>query len=164
MSIAELIQEFEHEAATTRRLLERVPSDKLDWTPHKKSMSLGALAMHVAGAPAFISTWPLGDSFEFKGDPVPKPTSTADIVAAHDKGIAAVKENLHKIGDAGLGAAWSAIAGGKTLMTMPKASLLRALLMNHTYHHRGQLSVYLRLLNVPVPSIYGPSADEQPAR
>jgi uncharacterized damage-inducible protein DinB len=162
MTIGELIQEFEAEARTTRRVLERVPSDKLAWTPHAKSMSLGKLAMHVATAPSTISAWPIEDQFEFKGDPTPPPTSTEQIVAAHDRGIAQVKENLQKIGDAGLGASWTATSGGKALMTMSKAALLRALLMNHIYHHRGQLSVYLRLLDVPVPSIYGPSADENP--
>jgi uncharacterized damage-inducible protein DinB len=162
MTIAELIQEFEAEARTTRRVLERVPSDKLAWTPHAKSMSLGKLAMHVATAPSAISAWPIEDQFEFKGDPTPPPTSTEQIVAAHDRGIAQVTENLQKIGDGGLGASWTATAGGKALMTMSKAALLRALLMNHIYHHRGQLSVYLRLLDVPVPSIYGPSADENP--
>jgi len=164
MTIAELIQEFEAEARTTRRVLERVPTDKLTWAPHTKSMTLGRLAMHVASAPAAISTWPLGDQYEFKGDKTPLPASTDEIVAAHDKGVETVKSNLEKIGDAGLGASWSGVAGGKTMMTMPKAGLLRALLMNHTYHHRGQLSVYLRLLEVPVPPIYGPSADENPFR
>jgi uncharacterized damage-inducible protein DinB len=162
MTIEELIQEFEAEAKTTRRVLERVPSDKLTWAPHTKSMSLGKLAMHLASAPAAISAWPVPDHFEFKGDPTPVAQSTDEIVAAHDTGVERVKENLKKIGDAGLGKSWSASAGGKTLMTMPKAAVLRALLMNHTYHHRGQLSVYLRLLNVPVPPIYGPSADESP--
>ena len=162
MTIAELVQEFESEAKTTRRVLERVPSDKLTWTPHAKSMSLGRLAMHLATAPGAISGWPLADQFEFKGDPAPVPTCTDDIISAHDSGVERVKENLQKIGDAGLGASWTGSAGGKTLMTMPKAALLRALLMNHTYHHRGQLSVYLRLLDVPVPPIYGPSADENP--
>jgi uncharacterized damage-inducible protein DinB len=164
MSIDELIQEFEMEAATTRRVLERVPSDKLAWAPHTKSMSLGKLAMHVATAPGFISGWSVPDEYEFSGDPTPLPTSTADILAAHDKGVQQVKNNLGKVGDANLGKSWTAISGGKQLMTMPKAGLLRALLMNHTYHHRGQLSVYLRLLDVPVPSIYGPSADENPYR
>jgi uncharacterized damage-inducible protein DinB len=162
MTIAELIQEFESEAKTTRRVLERVPSDKLAWTPHAKSMSLGRLAMHLASAPSAISGWPVADHFEFTGDPTPVPTCTDDIVAAHDSGVERVKANLEKIGDSGLGTAWTASAGGKTLMSMPKAAVLRALLMNHTYHHRGQLSVYLRLLNVPVPPIYGPSADENP--
>ena len=162
MTIAELVQEFEMEAATTRRVLKRVPSDKLAWAPHAKSMTLGRLAMHVATAPGFISSWPIGDRFEFAGDPAPLPASTAEIVAAHDAGVGRVKENLQQIGDATLGNSWTGVAGGKTLMTMPKAAVLRALLMNHTYHHRGQLSVYLRLLDVPVPSIYGPSADENP--
>jgi uncharacterized damage-inducible protein DinB len=162
MTIAELVQEFESEAKTTRRVLERVPSDKLTWTPHAKSMSLGRLAMHLATAPGAISGWPLADQFEFKGDAAPVPTCTDDIISAHDSGVERVKENLQKIGDAGLGAAWTGSAGGRTLMSMPKAALLRGLLMNHTYHHRGQLSVYLRLLDVPVPPIYGPSADENP--
>ena len=164
MSIADLIREFETEAATTRRVLERVPTDKLSWKPHVKSMSLGKLAMHVATAPGFISSWPVPDQFDFSGDPSPLPASTAEILAAHDNGIATVKDNLAKIGDAGLGKSWSATMGGKPLMSMPKAALLRTLLMNHTYHHRGQLSVYLRLLDVPVPPIYGPSADENPFR
>ena len=163
MTIAELIQEFEAEANTTWRVLERVPTDKLAWSPHVKSMSLGRLAMHLATAPSAISGWPVGDHFEFGGGgPTPVPASTDDIIAAHDSGVERVKENLRTIGDAGLGAAWTASAGGKTLMTMPKAAVLRTLLMNHTYHHRGQLSVYLRLLDVPVPPIYGPSADENP--
>ena len=162
MSIDELIQEFEMEAATTRRVLERVPTEKLAWTPHAKSMSLGRLAMHVATAPGFISGWSVPDQYEFSGDPTPAATSTADILAAHDRGIQQVKDNLKMVSEASLGNAWTGIAGGKKLMTMPKAALLRALLMNHTYHHRGQLSVYLRLLDVPVPSIYGPSADENP--
>ena len=164
MTIAELIKEFEAEAKTTRRVLERVPADKLTWTPHAKSMSLGKLAMHVASAPGAISGWQVEDTFEFKGDPTPLPASTAEILAAHDRSIEQAKNNLQQIGNSGLGASWSGVAGGKTLMTMPKAALLRALLMNHTYHHRGQLSVYLRLLDVPVPPIYGPSADENPFR
>ena len=162
MTIEELVQEFEAEAKTTRRVLERVPSDKLAWTPHAKSMSLGTLAMHLATAPAAISAWPVADHFEFAGGRPPLPTSTDQILAAHDSGIARVKENLAKIGDAGLASNWTASMGGKPLMSMRKAAVLRALLMNHTYHHRGQLSVYLRLLDVPVPPIYGPSADESP--
>lgn len=164
MSISAILQEFEQEAKTTRRVLERVPTDKLAWKPHAKSMSLGTLAMHVAMAPGYISAWPLKDSYEFTGDPTPTPTSTADILATHDKGVSTVKENMSKLGDAGLGQMWSASAGGKTLMTMPKGALVRAIMLNHIYHHRGQLSVYLRLLDVPVPSIYGPSADENPFR
>ena len=162
MSIAGLLQEFEMEAATTRRVLERVPTGKLDWAPHTKSMTLGRLAMHIATAPGLISSWPLADTYEFSGDPTPVPTSTSEILAAHDQGATTAMENLTKLGDAALGQMWTATAGGKTLITMPKAALVRSILMNHIYHHRGQLTVYLRLLDVPVPAVYGPSADENP--
>src|ERR1044072_7199097 len=114
MTIAELIQEVEWGATNTRRGRERVPSDKLTWTPHTKSMSLGRLAMHVASAPAAISSWPIGDQYEFKGDQTPLPTSTDEIVSAHDQGVERVKANLQSIGDAGLGASLSGIAGATT--------------------------------------------------
>ena len=160
---AAMIAEFEQEAATTRRVLERVPTDKLGWKPHDKSMSLGALAMHIAGGPGFISSWALEDSFTMTGGSSPEAKSTAEILAAHDAGVAQTKANLAKVGDAGLGQTWALkTPDGKTMMSMPKAALLRSIALNHMYHHRGQLSVYLRLLNVPVPSIYGPSADERP--
>ncbi|MEO6665548.1 MAG: DinB family protein, partial [Nitrospiria bacterium] len=113
-------------------------------------------------APGFISGWPLNDTFEFSGDPTPLPTSTAEILAVHDKGIGMVKENLTKLGDEGLKNMWTATSRGKTLMKMPKAALVRSILMNHIYHHRGQLTVYLRMLDIPVPAVYGPSADENP--
>jgi len=162
-TIAALLAEFEQEAATTRRVLERVPTDKLAWKPHEKSMSLGKLAQHVATAPAFLSDWAVQDTVTMSGGAPPDPGNTAEIVAAHDAGTSKTKSNIASIGDANLGKMWE-IKGpdGKTMMAMPKAALLRTLVMNHTYHHRGQLSVYLRLLNVPVPSIYGPSADENP--
>jgi uncharacterized damage-inducible protein DinB len=159
---AALISEFEQEAQTTRRVLERVPTDKLEWKPHDKSMSLGRLAQHVAMAPGFLSGWAVQDVAKFDGGTPPEPASTAEILATHDAGAKQTKENIGKVGDNGLGTMWE-IQGpdGKTVMKMPKAALLRTLVMNHTYHHRGQLSVYLRLLDVPVPSIYGPSADEK---
>jgi uncharacterized damage-inducible protein DinB len=156
------LTEFEMEAKTTRRVLERVPADKLSWRPHPKSMSLGELAMHVAGSPAVISGWCTEDETNFTGDKAPEPTSTADILAAHDKGVESVKSSLTKVGDEGMKSMWTAKAGGATLMTMPKAALVRSIVLNHWIHHRGQLSVYLRLLDVAVPAIYGPSADENP--
>ncbi len=160
---AAMISEFEQEAATTRRVLERVPADKLGWKPHDKSMSLGALAMHIATGPAFITDWAVQDSVTFTGGSSPDPKTTADILAAHDAGVTKAKANISSIGDAGMGRSWSMkTPDGNTVMTMPKAALLRTIALNHIYHHRGQLSVYLRLLNVPVPSIYGPSADERP--
>jgi len=156
------LTEFEMEAKTTRRVLERVPADKLSWRPHPKSMSLGELALHVAGSPAVICGWCTEDETNFTGEKTPEPTSTGDILATHDKGVTTVKESLTKVGDEGMKSMWTAKAGGATLMTMPKASLVRAIVLNHWIHHRGQLSVYLRLLDVAVPSIYGPSADENP--
>src|SRR3954451_17561184 len=157
-----MLQEFDNEAKTTRRVLERVPTDKLSWKPHPKSMSLGALALHVAASPGVIIGWCAEDETNFTGNPPPEPKSTNEILAAHDASVIKMKETLPKIGDAGMQGMWSAKAGGQTLMTMPKGSLARALAMNHWVHHRGQLSVYLRLLDVAVPSIYGPSADENP--
>src|SRR4051812_41565780 len=161
---AAMIQEFEQEAATTRRVLERVPTDKLTWKPHAKSMSLGTLAMHIATGPGFLTDWATKDSVTFTGASSPDAKSTQDILVAHDEGVTQAKNNIQSIGDANLGKMWEfKLPDVKTAMTMPKAALLRMLALNHIYHHRGQLSVYLRLLDVPVPSIYGPSADEPPA-
>lgn len=157
-----LLQEFDNESATTRRVLERVPSDKLGWKPHPKSMSLGELALHAAGSPGVIIGWAAQTETTFSGEKLPTPTSTDEILATHDQSVKKVKETLPAIGDQGLTEMWTAKAGGQTLMTMPKVALVRAIVMNHLVHHRGQLSVYLRLLDVPVPSIYGPSADDNP--
>jgi len=160
---AEVLQEFELESATTRRVLERVPSDQLAWKPHPKSRSLGQLALHVAIGPGLISQWALQDSLEMPdmGDP-PEPVSSTQILAAHDESVRKVKAAVSGMGDAGLGAMWQLQKNGVTIMVLPKGVLIRSLALNHLYHHRGQLSVYLRLLNVPVPAIYGPSADENP--
>src|SRR5438477_5408047 len=159
---AGLITEFENEAKTTRRVLERVPNEKLSWRPHPKSMTIGHLALHTAMAPGLIVGWAVQGVTEFDGKPGPDPSTAAEIVAAHDKSVADVKSALEKLGDQGLQGTWEGKAGGKTLMKMPKVALVRGLVLNHWYHHRGQLSVYLRLLDVAVPSIYGPSADENP--
>ena len=158
------LAEFENEAKTTRRVLERVPSDKLSWKPHPKSMSLGALALHVAASPGVICGWATQDVTEFTGQAPPEPRSTEEIVRAHDKSVEEVRSILNGMSEDDTKKNWSAKPkGGSTaMMTMPRVALLRALALNHTYHHRGQLSVYLRLLDVPVPSIYGPSADENP--
>jgi len=157
-----MLQEFDAEAKTTRRVLERVPSDKLAWKPHPKSMSLGTLALHVAASPGVIIGWCSEDETQFTGSASPTPTSTEEILAAHDASVKKVKETLPQIGDEGMKGMWTGKAGEQTLMSMPKGALARAIVMNHWVHHRGQLSVYLRLLDVPVPSIYGPSADENP--
>jgi len=159
---AAILQEFENEAKTTRRVLERVPADKLTWRPHPKSMTLGHLALHTAASPGVIAGWCAQDVTEFTGQPEPDPANVDEIIAAHDKSVQTVKQTLTQLGDEGLTKKWEGKANGTTLMTMPKAALVRAIVLNHWYHHRGQLSVYLRLLDVPVPSIYGPSADENP--
>ncbi len=159
---AAILQEFENEAKTTRRVLERVPNDKLTWKPHPKSMSIGYLALHIAANPATIAGWAAEDVTEFKGQRQPDPASVDEILAVHDKGVETVKTLLGALGDDGLKKSWEAKMNGTTMMTMPKGVLVRSIVLNHWYHHRGQLSVYLRLLDVPVPSIYGPSADENP--
>ena len=156
------LQEFDHEAKTTRRVLERVPADKFSWKPHPKSMSLGELALHTAMTPGMACGWACEDEFKFTGEKAPVATSTADILQAHDTSVAKVKETMGQLGDDGLMRDWKASAGGQTIFEMPKVALVRSIALNHWYHHRGQLSVYLRLLDVPVPSIYGPSADENP--
>jgi uncharacterized damage-inducible protein DinB len=161
---AALLQEIETEGKTTRRVLERVPEDKFSWKPHHKSMSIGELALHIAKEPAHFAEAALGDGFDFGGEhPAnPQPKTSAELLAVHDKGVETVKSALNQLGDAGLMQMWTAKMNGATLMTMPKAGLMRMIVMNHIYHHRGQLSVYLRMLDVPVPSIYGPSADDNP--
>jgi uncharacterized damage-inducible protein DinB len=159
---AAFIREFENEAKTTRRVLERVPADKLTWKPHPKSMSLGELALHVAASPGVIAGWCTQAETNFTGEKPPLPASTEEILAAHDKGVNTVKDSLTEVGDEGMKAMWTAKAGDATVMSMPKEALVRAIVLNHWIHHRGQLSVYLRLIDVAVPSIYGPSADENP--
>ena len=159
---AAFLKEFENEAGTTRRVLERVPTDKLTWKPHPKSMSLGELAFHVAASPGVIAGWCTQAETNFTGEKPPSPTSTEEILTAHDCGVKTVRDALTQVGDEGLKEMWTAKAGGATLMSMPKQALVRAIVLNHWIHHRGQLSVYLRLIDVPVPSIYGPSADENP--
>jgi uncharacterized damage-inducible protein DinB len=157
------LQEIDQEGKTTRRVLERVPADQLAWRPHAKSMSLGELALHVAQVPGVIASWALEDTTNFSG--APKQTqaaSTGEVLKAHDASMTKAKEVLGQLGDSGLQRSWQGVAGGAPLMSMPKVALFRSIVLNHWYHHRGQLSVYLRLLNVAVPSIYGPSADENP--
>src|SRR5262245_21578292 len=163
MSMIEaLIQELEQEAQTTRRVLERVPGDKLGWKPHQKSMSLGQLAMHVATTPGMVSEIVRQSPFPAPKFTQPSATSVAELLPALEQSAAKAKVNLRAIGDAGLAGMWRVVDGDRQLMEMPVGAVLRFIMLNHWYHHRGQLSVYLRELGVPVPSIYGPSADENP--
>lgn len=157
-----LLQELEQEAQTTRRVLERVPDNKLTWRPHAKARTLGELALHVAtvpGAVAEIATEAQVQAPEFT-DPSPK--NAAELIPALDRSIATAKKVLGGMDDKTLTATWRLMRGDRELLAVPRVGLLRSIMLNHWYHHRGQLSVYLRELGVPVPSIYGPSADENP--
>ena len=163
MTLAETLwMEVEQESQTTKRVLERVPANNLAWKPHPKSFSLGQLALHIASVPAGISAAATPDSFEAPGFNQAEPKNLQEVLDTFSKSLAATKESLHKMDDARLAATWSLTRNGKAIMSMPRVTFLRSVMMNHLYHHRGQLSVYLRILDVPVPSIYGPSADENP--
>jgi uncharacterized damage-inducible protein DinB len=154
--------EMDQEGQTTKRVLEQVPDDKLAWKPHPKSFSLGQLALHIASGPEHIAAGAAQDTFEAPNFSQPEPKSRQEVLDTFSKSLASAKNTLNKMDDARLMSMWSLTKNGKALMTVPRIGFLRSILMNHTYHHRGQLSVYLRLLDVPVPSIYGPSADENP--
>ncbi len=161
--IDSILAELDQEAKPTRRLLERIPEGKFGWKPHEKSMTLGDLALHVATIPGFFGKVATQDSFDaanFKRRTPPK--STAELVAVFDEGMAEARKHLSTLGDKELMAPWTFFNGGKVLVTLPRVGLIRSILCNHYYHHRGQLSVYARLRDIPVPSIYGPSADENP--
>lgn len=163
MALADaLIQELEQEAQTTKRVLERVPDDKLGWKPHAKSMSLGQLALHVAETPATVAEIALKDSVPVPGFEQASAASAADLVPALERSVAKARQIVGGIDDAAMMATWKVTKDGQEVMAVPRVGLLRSIMLNHWYHHRGQLSVYLRLLDVPVPSIYGPSADENP--
>jgi uncharacterized damage-inducible protein DinB len=156
-----LLPEFDHEMTTTRKVLERLPEDRLDWKPHVKSFSLGALATHVATLPTWgAETLNKSELDLAGGQPAAALPSKTELMAAFDKNVAATRLALAGKTDAELLAMWTLKRGGKTLFSMPKTAVLRSFVFSHLIHHRGQLSVYLRLLDVPVPSIYGPSADE----
>jgi len=161
-----LLGEFDHEMANARKTIERVPDGKFDWKPHDKSFSMGALAGHIA----FIPHWAKVtiDTPEFDVNPVggqapqPAPMKTrADMLAFFDKGVAEARAALAGASDQSLMTQWSLLSGGKPIFTMPRVAVLRTMIMNHMVHHRGQLTVYLRLNDLPVPALYGPSADEK---
>jgi uncharacterized damage-inducible protein DinB len=158
-----LLPEFDHEMSNTRRVLERVPEARFDWKPHTKSTSLGELASHVASLPTFATQALSRDELDIGTFTRPAAmASTAALLTAFDANASAARAALAGRTDAELMSIWSLKQNGRTVFTMPKATVLRSFVMNHLIHHRAQLGVYLRLLDVPVPAIYGPSADEQP--
>jgi uncharacterized damage-inducible protein DinB len=157
-----ILAELAHEGATTRRLLERLPQGHLGWQPHQKSMTLGRLATHIAEIPGWVGSIVEKDEFDIGASGYVPPTfgSVAEIIAMFDKSVATATETLKRQSNDRLLAKWQLKKNGKLVVEMPRLGMIRSFLMNHLIHHRGQLSVYLRLQNVPLPSIYGPTADE----
>jgi len=160
-----LLPEFDHEMANTRKTLERIPDSKFAWKPHEKSMTLQKLATHLAELPGWAGVTLTQDFFDYApvgGQPYQSPVlnSAQEIVAYFDKNVAGARAALVDVSDENLMKPWSLQAGGKPLFTMPRIAVLRSFVMNHIIHHRAQLGVYLRLNDVAVPGIYGPSADE----
>jgi uncharacterized damage-inducible protein DinB len=156
-----LLVEFDHEMATTRTLLERLPEEKLAWKPHAKSMSLGGLATHLANLPHWAGTILDESFFDLAASPpnLTEKTSRREILAAFDDTSKQARTALDKT-DAELMAPWALRRGGHEMFSLPRIAAFRTFVLYHMVHHRGQLSVYLRLNDVPVPAIYGPSADE----
>jgi uncharacterized damage-inducible protein DinB len=163
MSIAQaLLPEFDYEMANTRKTLERVPEDKFSFKPDPKSMSMGRLAGHIAEMPGWGVLTLSSDSLTL--DPATHkpfaPSTRAEILAEFDKNVASTRTALAAASDADIMQPWSLIIGGNPLFTMPRIGVIRSMVMNHVIHHRAQLTVYFRLNGVPVPALYGPSADE----
>lgn len=159
--IDSILDEFTHEAATTRRLLERLPDAKFDWKPHTKSMTLGRLATHIAELPGWVGGCVDKSGFDLGPGHTPQLlATTAEVLAVFDKHVALAAQALKPLSDKQLQETWRLTRQGQLILEMPRFGVVRTLLLNHLIHHRGQLSVYIRLLDVPVPSIYGPSADQ----
>jgi len=166
MSISQtILPEFDHEMANTRKTLERVPDDKFAWKPHEKSMTLGGLATHLANIPSWTARTFDRDELDI-APPGEGPyrleeaKSTAELLEAFDQNIASARAALEAATDENWQGKWSLLMTGKKIFTLPRTAVMRGFVMSHLIHHRAQLGVYLRLLDVPVPSIYGPSADE----
>jgi len=159
-----LIMELEQEAKTTRRLLDRVPEDRLTWKPHEKSMTLGQLAIHIALIPGRIGAMVEGEGFDAQkaNFTPPQPEAKEQILEALESGIGTARQILGNLTEESAFAPWKMKFGEREMFTMPRLAVVRNIMLNHWYHHRGQLTVYLRMLNVPLPITYGRSADESP--
>ncbi|MBK6505897.1 MAG: DinB family protein [Ignavibacteria bacterium] len=157
-----LMMELQHEAESTRKMLERLPKEKLTWKPHEKSMSLGRLAMHLAEIPGWVNATLLADELDFsKMDyKMVEATSSEEAVKLFDEKLASALDVLKNTEDATMMNMWTMRDGETVYFTLPKIAVLRSFVYSHLIHHRGQMSVYLRLLDVPVPGSYGPSADD----
>ena len=154
--------ELQQESATTRRLLERLPGSALSWKPHEKSMTMGHLAIHLVQLVKWLNSILLRDEFDVATNDLkmPEPDNVAGILELFDQALAATGETLKQQPDDRLLALWRMKMGEQVLFEMPRTSAIRTAILNHMIHHRGQLSVYLRLQDVPLPPIYGPTADE----
>jgi len=158
-----MIAELDREADATRRVLSRVPDALLDWRPHPRSYSLGQLALHVATIPGSVSQLLSVDTVPEPPDFVqPQARSAAELLPALEASLNQARNNLERFDDAAMGRTWRLFTNGRELMSAPRGILVRAIVFNHWYHHRGQLLVYLRMHDVPLPSVYGPTADESP--
>ncbi len=156
-----LLSEYDHEIASTSKMLECVPEDKWGWKPHEKSMTLGRLAGHVAEIPNWAARAILADTFEITPGRAPYlASSRADLLQTLDRSAAEGRKAIEGASDDEFSRSWTLKFAGKTVFTLPKCQVLRRMAINHLIHHRGQLSVYLRLLDIPIPGMYGPSADE----
>jgi uncharacterized damage-inducible protein DinB len=166
MQISEaLLPEFDREMANTRKTLERVPFDRFDWKPHEKSMPMGRLATHVSMLPTWTVETLNRQSLDIAPVDAPPPSlelpkSTSELVERFDDNVANARAAIAGAADAQLLESWTLLTGGKEIFTLPKIAVLRSFVMNHLIHHRAQLGVYLRLNDIPVPALYGPSADE----
>lgn len=158
-----LLAELEQEAQTTRRVLERIPQAHLSWRPHPKSMSLGQLALHVATVPGDVAELAAIDTVTEPPQFIqPEASTTDELVPSLTDSVAKARRALGSFDDGKMTATWRLQSGGRDIMAMPRLAFVRAIMLNHWYHHRGQLLVYLRLLDQSVPSVYGPTADENP--
>ena len=162
---AALLPEFDQEMASTRKALERVPENRFGWKPHEKSGAMGWLAAHIAHLPGWLVMTMKQDSLDLapggvQVQPPPPPKDSKELLAAFDKNVKEARAALAAASDAELMKPWSLLNNGTVMMTLPKAAVVRSFVMNHLIHHRAQLGVYLRLNNIAVPAIYGPSADE----
>ena len=159
----DVIDELDREAEITNRLLEIIPNEKLDWRPHPKAKSLGELAMHIAVLPGNVAAIAVEDVHEFAGIPKdPEAESREQIQAVFANSLEKAKEIVRSTDDETALREIKLVSGGKTLFAAPRIGFWRTVLLNHNYHHRGQLSTYLRTLDIPLPSVYGPSADTNP--
>jgi uncharacterized damage-inducible protein DinB len=157
-----LLTEFDHEMANTRKTLERIPAGKFDYKPHPKSATMGWMAWHLSNLPHWIAITMQTDSLDLAAPFPPRetPADTQAVLTDFDNNVREARAALEKAEDSAMMAPWTLRKGGHVIMTMPRVAIIRGMALNHLVHHRGQLSVYLRLNDIPVPALYGPSADE----